>query len=205
MDSKNDPHADITDEDAAELLKVAVMHVRNEEEQKKYSVSVKAPKQCTETELDQFADKVTAGGEVIDGARKRIESAFRLGFIFYDGVVVGTAAIKKPADTYRTKVFEKAKSKLIPTKFRYELGWIFLDLAHRKKGQMTRLLKELMPVAKENAIFATTRTTNDVMQEMLLQLKFSQDGHEYRSEQQADATLKLFVRRPQVLNPEGAK
>lgn len=48
-------------------------------------------------------------------------------------------------------------------------------------------------------MFATTRTSNDIMQEMLVQLKFSEDGAEYRSEQNPVDTVKLFVRSaPQI-------
>lgn len=187
--------SDITDDDAKLLLEIATNHVHDTERDKMYEIVVKTPKSCSDDELDQFSAKVAEGGEVADGVRGRVQRAFRLGFIIHKERVVGTAAFKKPAEGYRSKVFANAKSELDPKGFPYELGWIFLDLEHRGKGQMTRLLKELFPTAKGTALFATTRTSNDVMQEMLIQLKFEQSGIDYKSAQHPEETIKLYVQR----------
>lgn len=186
--------SDITDEDAKQLLDVAVTYVHNAERDKKYLIVVKAPKACSDDELDQFASKVADGGEVADGIRERAKRAFRLGFITYENAIVGTAALKKPANSYRTKVFKKAGSQLNPAAYPYELGWIFLDVPHRRKGQMTRLMNDLLPAAKDSALFATTRNSNEIMRDMLTQLGFSEDGTEYKSEQNPKDSAKLFVR-----------
>lgn len=186
--------SDITDEDAKLLLEIATNHVHDKERDKLYQVVVKTPKSCSDAELDQFSSKVTDGGEVADGVRDRVQRAFRLGFIVFEEKVVGTAALKKPTAAYRAKVFKKAKSPLNPASYPYELGWIFLDVAHRKKGQMTRLINDLLPAANGAALFATTRTSNEIMSEMLSQHKFVEVGTEYTSEQRSDETLKLFVK-----------
>jgi hypothetical protein len=191
---KQPEDSDITDEDAKQLLEMATKYVHDAERDKKYSIVVKAPKDCSDAELVQFAAKVAEGGEVADGIRQRAKRAFRLGIIVSEGAVVGTAALKKSSASYRTKVFKKAGSQLDPAAYPYELGWIFLDVPHRKKGQMTRLINDLLSAAKGSALFATTRTSNDIMQEMLVQLKFSDDGAEYKSEQNPAETIKLFVR-----------
>lgn len=186
--------SDITDEDAKLLLEVATNHVHDKERDKMYQVVVQTPKSCGDPELDQFSSKVAGGGEVADGVRDRVQRAFRLGFIMYESKVVGTAALKKPTKEYRGKVFKKAGSVLDPVDYPYELGWIFLDVEHRKKSQMTRLINELLPTAAGAALFATTRTSNEVMQEMLLQLKFLEEGLQYQSEQNPGDTVKLFVK-----------
>lgn len=192
--AKQPENSDITDEDASHLLEVATKYVHDTERNKKYLIVAKAPKAFSAAELDQFAAKVAESGEVADGVRQRAKRAFRLGIIVYEGAVVGTAALKKPAAGYRNKVFKKADSQLDPAAYPYELGWIFLDVPHRKKGQMTRLINDLLPAANGSALFATTRTSNDIMQEMLSQLGFSKDGTEYNSEQNPEDTIELFVR-----------
>lgn len=190
--------ADITQEEAKMLFKVASDHIRKEEHNKGYTISAKPPEKCTEAELDTFSAKVSEGGEVANGVRQRAVHAFRLGFISFNGSVVGTAAIKQPKDEYRRSVFSKARSSLEPNDYSYELGWIFLDEQHRKKGQMTRLIQMLMPLAKDAAMFATTRTTNTDMQSILKRLKFSPNGAEYRSEVNNKELLNLFVLEPQT-------
>lgn len=186
--------SDITEEDAKQLLEVATRHVRDRERDKMYNIIVTTPKSCTKEELDQFASKVAEGGEVAEGAGERVKRAFRLGFIVYNETIVGTAALKKPTENYRAKVFKNAKSGLNPSDYPYELGWIFLDVPHRKKGQMTRLIDDLLPAAQGSALFSTTRSSNEIMREMLVQLKFIEDGVEYQSTMNEEETLRLYVR-----------
>ncbi|MBL3587295.1 ATP-binding protein [Rhodovulum sulfidophilum] len=194
VSGKQPEDSEITDDDARQLLEVATMHVHDTERDKNYLIVVKSPKECSDTEIDQFAAKVAESGEVADGVRERVKRAFRLGSIVYEGVVVGTAALKNPTANYRAKVFKRAGSQLNPAAYPYELGWIFLDLPHREKGQMTRLTKDLLSAISGDALFATTRTSNEVMRGILDQLEFIDDGLEYLSEQNPSETLKLFIR-----------
>lgn len=194
LNHKQPKDSDITDEDAKHLLKIAARSVHDTERDNKYKIVVKPPKTCSDDELDQFSAKAVDGGATADGIRDRVEHAFRLGFVVYDNNIVGTAALTKPAAGYRTRAFKNANSELNPADYPYELGWIFLDVAHQMKGQMTRLIKDLLPAAKNTALFATTRTSNEIMREMLLQFKFSTTGSEYKSEQSPEDTLNLFVR-----------
>jgi hypothetical protein len=91
---KQPEDSDITGDDVKQLLDIAVRHVHNTERDKNYLIVVKAPKDCTDAELNQFAEKVADGGEVADGISERAKRAFRLGFIVYGDVIVGTAALK---------------------------------------------------------------------------------------------------------------
>ncbi|MDX0979870.1 hypothetical protein GOE03_28375 [Sinorhizobium medicae] len=185
---------DVTEDDFREALDKAVSVVRKMEDQKKYAVECKSPSRCTEAELDCFGAIVAEGGEIADGIRNRVESAHVLGFVTYEGVIVGAAALKKPKASYHAKVFENAKSRANPKDYPFELGWIFLQTPHQKKGQMTKLLGQLMPLVKGQNMFATTRTGNERMREMLLQMQFRSDGEAYPSAQQPDQTVQLFLR-----------
>ncbi|MBY5556569.1 N-acetyltransferase [Rhizobium leguminosarum] len=167
--------------------------ILRQEDLKKYEVFCKAPGECSAHELDEFCAIVAEGGEVSAGMRDRVTRAFRLGFIRYDGNAAGTAALKKPKASYRTKVFSAAKSAVKPKDFPFELGWIYLREEHRLKGQMTRLIGELMPLAQGENIFATTRTANTIMKDMLVQLHFKPNGEEYPSTLQSNETLNLFL------------
>ena len=186
---------DLTEDDVQKALDEAMAAVgKKEEELKKYAVECKAPAQCTEAVLNRFAQIVTEGDEVVGGIRRRIEDAHMLGYVTYEGAIVGTAALKKPNPSYRSKVFKDAKSKARPGDYPFEVGWIFLKNEHRKKGQMTRLLKNLMPHTEDHSVFATTRSENEIMREILLQMEFRADGEPYPSTQKPDQTLELFIR-----------
>lgn len=191
---KQPEDGDLTNQDVEEILKLVMDHIRQADRDKKYDIVVKSPKSCSDEELDRFAEKVAEGGEVALGVRGRVERAFRLGFIIHDGAVVGTAALKKPTKNYREKVFRSAKSSLNFDAYPYELGWIFLDVPHRKKGQMTRSIGDILEGQEDLNLFATARSSNDVMQDMLLQLKFIVEGSSYESSNKVDETIKLYVR-----------
>ncbi|MEM5471470.1 GNAT family N-acetyltransferase [Hoeflea sp. AS60] len=190
---------ELTEKEAGEVLKDALERIRAQADLNKYSVVITAPNKCSGSELDQFAALVIVGGEVTEGIQARLKSAYRLGFVVYEGEVVGTAAIKKPLVSYRRKVFANAQSNLDPSDFPYELGWIYLHEQHRRKGQISRLLEEMMPLTKNKAVFSTTRSDNAIMQELLKQLEFRKEGVSYKSAQQLGKTIDLFVR------PDGSK
>lgn len=194
LTSKQPEDSDMTDDDASQMLEIAIKHIYDTERDKKYQIVVKSPKTCNEDEIDRFSSKVIDGGEVGEGIHNRVKRAFQIGYILYDNSIIGTAALKKPSTGYRSKVFKKAGTQLTPSTYPYELGWIFLDPPHRQKGQMTRLIDELLPAAKGSALFATTRKSNAIMREMLVQLGFSEEGIAYESEQNPQDTLNLFVR-----------
>lgn len=185
---------DLTEDDVKEALNKAVGVVQEIEEREKYAVECKPPSKCTEAELDRFGAIVTEGGEVADEIRSRIESARVLGFITYEGVIVGTAALKKPKATDRARVFGNAKSKANPKDYPSELDWVFLQTQHRKKGQMTKLFEKLMPLAKGQNMFAAARPGNDLMREILVQMQFQADGEAYPSTQQPGEAVQLFLR-----------
>lgn len=180
-------------DDATKAVENATAQILREEDLRKYEVDCKAAVECSEGELDEFCAIVAEGGEVSAGLRSRVANSLRLGFIRHNGGTVGTAGLKKPKSSYRTKVFSNAKSVSNPKQYPFELGWIYLKEEHRSKGQMTRLLRELMPLADGKGVFATTRTNNTIMRDMLIQIHFKENGDEYFSKLRPDETLNLFL------------
>jgi hypothetical protein len=196
---KQPEDADLTNQDVKEILQIVIDHIRQSGTNKKYDIIVKNPKDCSDEELDRFAEKVSEGGEVALGTRCHVKRALRLGFIIHDGALVGTAALKKTTKSYREKVFRNANSSLNSDVYPYELSWIFLDVPHRKKGQMTRLIGGILEGHEDRNLFAVARSSNDVMQEMLVQLNFTVEGSVYESSDKVDEIIKLYVRSPENL------
>lgn len=185
---------ELTKKDLREAYDEAVKLVRRMNDLKKYTLECKAPADCSEADLDRFAALVTQGGEVADGMRERVSTAHLLGFIKYEGHAVGVAALKKPKATYRKKVFEQAKSERSGADFLFEVGWIFLKENHRQKGQMTELLTTMFEAVTGKRIFATTRSANEVMKQVLTHFKFETSGDPYPSVEHPDETIQLFLR-----------
>ncbi|MBY5545993.1 hypothetical protein HFO61_03910 [Rhizobium leguminosarum] len=185
---------ELTEDDFKKALDSAVREVYDREQRKMYAIVCKSPSKCSDKEIDSFCLLVAEGGEVSQGLNARVKRAQLLGFVVHKDVIIGTAALKNPAVSYRAKVFKDAKSPVEPTTFPYELGWIYLHRGHRGKGQMADLLKELSTFSEKKNVFATTRTNNERMKKALLKLDFKSNGHPYASRQHSDETLELFLR-----------
>ena len=192
-----EPVIELTEDEIRAILAEAIQKARMKADLRNYTIEVKPPRKFKEVELEHFAAIVTQGGEVAGGLRARLETAFRLGIVSYKGEIVGTAVIKKPAAVYRKKVFEKAGSALKPAAYPYELGWIYLQEAHRKKGQMGRLMTELMLATRKKPVVSTTRVSNEIMQTILKEWGFVKEGSPYPSEQQPNEMIQLYLRSAQ--------
>lgn len=182
--------SDLTDEDLEKILVAAARYVRNSERDKEYEIVVKSPTDLSSVELNEFTKKLENGGESGSALVKRVNRAFLIGFVSFEGAIVGTAALTKPPVSTRKKVLNTAKSKLDANTLDYELGWIFLDDTHREKGQMTRLMKEILSQVKSSSLFATVANSNELTRELLTQFDFLKDGIEFGSRKN---TKNLFI------------
>lgn len=194
LTAKGKPALELDEDDLRSILTEAVAIALNRRDGEKYTIEVKSPSKATEDELDKFAELVTAGGEVADGLRQRLETASALGFLRYDGAVVGTAALKKPAAGYHRGVFENAKSERAVSSYTLELGWIYLDVEHRGKKRMPPLIDAVVKHAKGSGVFATTRTSNRKMMDILSRQGFVREGSAYPSKQTPGDEIALFLR-----------
>lgn len=156
------------------------------------------PADCSAQGLEQFATLVASGGEVAQGLQNRLKRALSLATLMYGESIVGTAAIKRPFATYRNKVFQSARSPLAATDFGHELGWIFIDPAHRGKGHTFPLIEAALVALEGGPAYATTRLDNEPMHHVLQNLHFERSGVPYASAQHAGQDIVLYVRLPRA-------
>lgn len=187
---------ELTKDEFEEAMHEALRMIQDEVERRKYTSSLRKPADCSGVQIEQFVDLVSMGGEVVAGVRERILRARTLGFVEYSGVPIGVAAIKRPLKSYKQKIFEASNVAGQDSDFLYELGWIYLKENHRGKGLITPLVQQLLDEVGKKPVFATTRSSNLVMRDVLKHLGFESVGKPYRSTRQPDETIQLFVRRP---------
>lgn len=185
---------ELTKAEFEDAVAAAMNLIREEVERRKYSTSVRKPSDCSDDKIDEFVELVSMGGEVAAGVRDRIMRAKALGFVEYSGAPVGVAAIKRPLKSYKKKVFASSKSELDIDAFSYELGWIYLKENHRGKGLITPLVQEMLETLGAKPIFATTRSSNVVMQQILEHFEFTRSGSPYRSSQKRDESIDLHIK-----------
>jgi GNAT superfamily N-acetyltransferase len=127
--------------------------------------SIFSPSDCTPQALAEFEKLVIAGGAVDpEGLTERIRRASRLLFLrMPDGQLVGVGALKHPRPGYRKRVFADARATTPSDGYRVELGWVVVAKSHQGQRLSTRIIGELIALAKNENIFATTRVDKRAM------------------------------------------
>ena len=122
--------------------------------------SIISPSDCSPEALADFENLVTKYGTVDpEGLTQRIRDAFRLLFLRQsDGQLVGVGALKRPGLGYRSKVFAKARATMSPDEYPIELGWVAVAKSHQGRGLSRRIIGQLISLAENENLFATTRT-----------------------------------------------
>jgi GNAT superfamily N-acetyltransferase len=154
--------------------------------------SVFLPADCTAQALAEFEKLVIEGGAVNpEGLEQRIRNASRLLFLrASDDQLVGVGALKHPRPTYRNKVFADAQATASAEDYPVELGWVVVAKSYQGRRLSTRIVGELLPFAKNENIFATTRADERIMS-FAFDCGFKIDGKPYPSGQGYDLVLYL--------------
>jgi GNAT superfamily N-acetyltransferase len=121
--------------------------------------SISSPSECTAQALVDFEKLVIEGGAVdSQGLTERIRNASRLFFLrTSDGQLVGVGALKHPAPGYRHRVFAEAGATAPSEEYGVELGWVVVARSHQGQRLSTRIVGELLTLAKNENVFATVR------------------------------------------------
>jgi GNAT superfamily N-acetyltransferase len=127
--------------------------------------SIFLPADCTEKALADFENLVVEGGAVNPtGLAQRIRDASRLLFLRTpDDRLVGTGALKHPRAEYRNKVFADAHATVSADEYPVELGWVVVAKSYQGRRLSTRIVAELLGFAKNENLFATTRSDERVL------------------------------------------
>jgi GNAT superfamily N-acetyltransferase len=143
------------------------------------------------------------GGEV---AKKDIERGTKranaLLWIEGEKGPFAVAALKAPLKTYREGVFKKAGAQERSEHFTLELGYIYVEKKHRRKGLARTLVREALAVAGKQGIYATTRADNDGMRAVLEESGFIIIGSAYPSARSDSRKLLLWGKPPAKRTPK---
>jgi predicted GNAT family N-acyltransferase len=154
--------------------------------------SIFSSSDCTAQQLADFEKLVIEGGAVNpQGLAQRIRNASRLLFLRApDGQLLGVGALKHPRPSYRNKVFADAQATVPADEYPVELGWVVVAKSHQGQRLSTRIVGELLALAKNENVFATTRADQRVMS-FASDYGFKLDGKPYPSGHGYDLVLYL--------------
>ena len=154
--------------------------------------SILSPSDCTPEALADFENLVIEAGTVDpEGLTQRIRDASRLLFLREsNGQLVGAGALKHPLLGYRSKVFAKAGTTTPPDEYRVELGWVAVAKSHQGRGLSRRIIGQLISLAENENLFATTRADARAMR-FATDYGFKPAGYPYPSGRGYDLVLYL--------------
>src|SRR5262245_36292897 len=121
--------------------------------------SIVSPSDCIPQALTDFESLLTEVPTVDpEGLRQRIRHASQLLFLREsNGQLVGVGALKHPLSSYRSRVFAMAGIPTLSNEYLVELGWIAVAKSHQGRRLSRRIIGQLIDVAENQNLFATTR------------------------------------------------
>lgn len=144
--------------------------------------------------MRQITNLILKGDEVNPQTLpNRLSESALIAFIVDNDIIIATATIKKPLDSYKKKVFANSKSNLSITDFPFELGYVMVDENRREGKLASQLCRELSKIFLSQNLFATTRTDNLRMQSILRKNYYTEIGIQYPNRTNT-AFLKLFIK-----------
>jgi len=151
-----------------------------------------SPSDCSPQAVAEFENLVTKYGTIDpEGLTQRIRDASRLLFLREsNGQLVGVGALKRPQLGYRSKVFAKARATTPPDEYRVELGWVAVAKSHQGQGLSRRIIGQLISLAENENLFATTRADARAMR-LAVDYGFKPAGKPYPSGRGYDLVLYL--------------
>ena len=154
--------------------------------------SILSPLDCSPQALADFENLVTKYGTVDpEGLAQRIRDAPRLLFLREsNGQLVGVGALKRPQLSYRSRVFAKARATTPPDEYCVELGWVAVAKSHQGRGLSLRIIDQLISLAENENVFATTRADARAMR-FAADYGFKSAGKPYPSGHGYDLVLYL--------------
>jgi hypothetical protein len=121
---------------------------------------------------------------------------------FKDGdSIIATTSIKMPESDYVNDIFDKAMVDFNPSKYTFELGYVFVESLYRNQKIASILCSELIHKFDKEDLFSTTRTDNLGMQAILNSFRFVSSGVSYISLTKA-RLLQLYIRNGNQFNQE---
>jgi len=144
-------------------------------------IQIVKPENQSPDDLQEFADFVAAGGQVIStGLPRRVSNALILGKVYTDeDKLVGSVAIKRPEDSYRQRVFTNAGvADLLASGYLYEFGW--LSVLPEYRGRVTiELVNTVLNLSAVPSIYAVIASHKHGLIEIAHRYGFRSVGHEF--------------------------
>ena len=156
---------------------------------------VRPPNAFTKDERSAFVELVKKDPQVNKATLSDlVEDAHFLAFLYLEGTLVGTHAIKNNRPYQRTlEGLDKAGVSLPDAEYFAEVGYLHVDTTHRGARRGELLALGAFAVVKGKGLFATIQSKNVASRRLFERHGFMQVGKSWQSTQKDDQ-VNLYVR-----------
>lgn len=143
-------------------------------------IVARVPGEFSAGELARFSELVVEGGEVRGAAlATNVVNARIVVMLMQAGTMRGVAALKRPQDSYRSKIVERTGVELSNSDYPFDLGYIYIQPGLQGRGLSHRLVASSLQHDDARGVFATVRTDNEPMRAALAKAGFVAAGVDY--------------------------
>lgn len=159
-------------------------------------------REMSEKDQDEIKGLILKGNEANASLVENRLYSSALTAYFKDGdSIIATTSIKIPEAYYVNEIFDKALADLNPSKYIFELGYVYVEFPYRNQKLASILCAELINKFEKEHLFSTTRTDNLGMQSILNAIGFVPSGVSYLSLSKTKL-LQLYLRNCPEINEE---
>lgn len=151
------------------------------------------PDELPKKSLARFVELIRGGGTIpadLATIEKRLLNAKALAYLQRGGTIVGVAALKIPAKSYRARIGESADFPIPEEDYPYELGYVVVDASMQGQNLSSELVKAIVTLAAGKRLLSTTSSA--AMHKVLPRAGFVKSGREYKNGN--GEALTLYVR-----------
>ncbi len=161
---------------------------------------VKAGKDATPEERKKFRELVLRDPQVAPkGLSCRIAQAHLLAFLYKDGALLATGAVKCNPQ-HQAHIAKDAGIPLPQAEYLGEAGYLHTADRHRRQGYGDRVMEALIQASKDSGLFATIQRKNEPSRQFLARHGFIRTGKSWPSKQ-VDDDVHLYIRQaPGAMN-----
>jgi GNAT superfamily N-acetyltransferase len=155
---------------------------------------VRPPKSFTPEERSAFVELVKKDPQVNKNTLpKLVDDAYLLVFLYIDGILVGTNAVKNNPD-YWMDLEDNSGVTLDSTEYLGEIGYMHVAEAHRGAGLGKLLELATIAAAKGKGLFCTIQSKNLPSRRLVEGFGFKQVGKSWPSKEAKGDVVNLYLR-----------
>jgi len=165
------PARELSSDEGRAAFDEACRIVRQRYDLTRYKAKCVRPAECEPALIKAMAAVLGDGAEA-EAIEASIRGAFRIGYTTYKKAIVAVAGLRKPRVAARAALFARAGTSADHKVFKNQLDWLGIHPDHRGKGQLSKLVDEMLALVEGKPVFVLIERDHEIVRDLLLMAGF---------------------------------